>query len=456
MNILHTVLLVFSIIIIGILGTITFLYIQETDNELTEIQSGIVASNVFGIKTRRTEAIRNELVFLQEALCIKAQVAVNQTCVLGGEESVAECFDSLDILRSYHKPECTEYKKQGVEIPDKLAAVYMTSRAAGSSTFRSQVVSYLDSSELLNSAIIDIKEVDGSLPSQDFAHIRDDLLIKQYIKDLPEFLDLLKEKEIYRIARITVFKDLYMAKTHPEWAVKKLNQKDVWTDYGGKAWIDPAAREYWDYIIELSSESYQLGFDEINIDYIRFPSDGNMYDIWFPFSQEHINEDPKNARVEIINEFLTYYVAEMKKRHPDVIISGDVFGMVTTNTDDLFIGQNLESMAKVLDYIAPMVYPSHYPTGFIGLKGHPDNYPYEVVNYSIAKGVARLDALGPEYRKKMRPWLQDFTCTWCTGYFPYGQKEIELQIKAIQDTGVESFMLWNPNNRYLNASKIVQ
>ncbi len=438
-------------------GFSLFLYQENIHNEITSITNSIITVDVLGIKRKQVESLKQNLVNLFEEKCLVISLSEEVRCRVSTAQQLQTCLDQVTILSIYeNEPICVEYKKERIKTPDRVGAVYLTSMAVGSKTFRDKVITQLESSELLNSVVIDVKEVDGVLPSKDFLDISDNAKVINYVIDFPNFLDELREKKIYRIARVTVFKDTHIVLTRPEWAVKKKNKTDVWFDWNKKAWIDPGAQEYWDYIIEISSQAYELGFDEINLDYIRFPSDGNMKDIWYPYSQAELDADAARGRVTVINGFLQYYTSEMRKRYPDIVISGDVFGMVTTNTDDLTIGQNLESMLVYLDFVAPMVYPSHYPVGFINLSGHPDNHPYEVIYHSMNKAVERAKILGNSFEKKLRPWIQDFTCTWCAGYFPYGKEEIELQIKAAEDAGTPSFMLWNPNNRYQNASQIIR
>jgi hypothetical protein len=154
------------------------------------------------------------------------------------------------------------------------------------------------------------------------------------------------------------------------------------------------AEEYWKYIVSIGKEAYSVGFDELNFDYIRFPSDGNMKDISYPWSKTQ-------KKSEVLESFFVYL--EKNMRPTGAVISADLFGMTTTNSDDLNIGQVLEKALPHFDYIAPMVYPSHYPTGFMGF-ANPANKPYEVVKYSMDKAVLRASTTP----NKLRPWLQDF------------------------------------------------
>jgi len=129
----------------------------------------------------------------------------------------------------------------------------------------------------------------------------------------------------------------------------------------------------------------------------------------------------------------------------DVVLSADLFGMVTTNSDDLNIGQILEYAAPYFDYISPMVYPSHYPRGFNGWQ-NPNNYPYEVVNFSMSKAVEKLVNASTS-PLKLRPWLQDFDYGG-----DYDIPEVKAQIQATYDAGLTSWMLWSASNRYTRGA----
>jgi hypothetical protein len=274
-----------------------------------------------------------------------------------------------------------------------------------------------------------------------------------------EFVAGLHDRSIYVIGRITVFQDPYYTKKHPELAVKKLSDKDaVWKDRKGLSFIDVGAKPYWDYIVALSKESYGMGFDELNFDYIRFPSDGDMKDIYFSFG-------PGKLKAEALEEFFVYLNKELKPT--GAVLSADLFGMTATNNDDLNIGQVLERAMPHFDYVSPMVYPSHYPTGFNGWKD-VNAHPYDIVHFSLARAAERAEAttttvnfLGATVlssstttksviyakesfpRGKIRPWLQDFS-------YPvtYTPEMVKTQIQATYDVGLTSWMLWDPGNKY--------
>jgi len=263
--------------------------------------------------------------------------------------------------------------------------------------------------------------------------------VENRISDIREFIARLHEKGIYVMGRISVFQDPYYVSKYPEFAVRRESDDGIWEDYKGISWLDAGSKEVWDYTVAIAKESYNTGFDELNFDYIRFPSDGNMYDIKYPFSEEKVMADPNYGKAEVMRSFFKYLHEEMKDT--DAVLSADMFGMVTTNPDDLNIGQVLEYAEPYFDYIAPMTYPSHYPKGFNGYP-NPNKEVYGVIKYSMDQAVRRMNEASTT-PLKIRPWLQDFDYGG-----NYDIAEVRAQIQAVYDSGLTSWMLWDPSNRY--------
>jgi len=324
-----------------------------------------------------------------------------------------------------------------LKTPSPLKAIYLTGWTAGSVSRRGKLIDLIDATEL-NAVVIDIKDYTGrvSFPI-DNPTLKALGSSEKRIADLKTLIKQLHDKNIYIIGRISVFQDLYLVSKYPEWAVKKDSEPTaVWKDYKGLTWLDAGARGVWDYVVLLAKESYALGFDELNFDYIRFPSDGNMRDIYYPWSDGY--EKP-----EVLREFFSYLHDKLKLT--GAVLSADLFGMTMTNTDDLNIGQVLEVALPYFDYISPMVYPSHYPPGFQNYK-NPAAHPYEIVRFSMDKAVERLIAASST-PSKLRPWLQDFDLGK-----NYGVAEIEAQKKAVYDSGLTSWMFWDAGNRYTQGA----
>ncbi|MEK7176480.1 MAG: putative glycoside hydrolase [Patescibacteria group bacterium] len=328
----------------------------------------------------------------------------------------------------------TTAKNVHLKTPSSLKAIYITSWTAGSIARRKKLIDLIDATEL-NAIVIDIKDYTGRvsflIDNQELQAIGS---TKKIIPDMAALIKELHDKNIYVIGRIAIFQDSYLVSRHPEWAVKKDSERTaVWQDYKGLAWLDVGARGVWDYVVLLAKESYALGFDELNFDYIRFPSDGNMKDIYYPWSDGY--EKP-----EVLREFFSYLHDNLKSF--GLVLSADLFGMTTINTDDLNIGQVLEVALPYFDYIAPMVYPSHYPPTFLGF-GNPATEPYKVVRYSLNAAYERSSTTP----QKIRPWLQDFNLGAV-----YTAAMVRAQIQATYDAGFDSWMLWDAANRYTPAA----
>lgn len=316
--------------------------------------------------------------------------------------------------------------------PAPLKAVYMSACFVSTSFLRAKLVKLIEDTEL-NAVVIDVKDYTGTIAYEP----TDDTLKKNNgtgcrAKDIKIFIDSLHKKGIYVIARVTVFQDPLYTKMHPELAVARASDGKIWKDYKGLSFIDVSATPYWEYITALALDAYAQGFDEINFDYIRFPSDGNMKDIAYSWSKN-------TPKAEALERFFAYI--EEKVKPSGAIISADLFGMTTTNMDDLNIGQVLEPALRHFDFIAPMVYPSHYPPNFNGWK-NPNQHVYEVVHYSMEHAVLRANTASTT-PLKLRPWLQDFDYGG-----NYGPVEVRAQIQATYDVGLTSWMLWNPSNVY--------
>jgi hypothetical protein len=278
---------------------------------------------------------------------------------------------------------------------------------------------------------------------------------------MKEFIAALHAKGIYVIGRITVFQNPYYTALYPEQAVQKKGG-GVWKDFKGLAFVDVGAKPYWDTVVVLAKESYAIGFDEINFDYIRFPSDGPMSEAIYSWSAG-------KAKPEALEEFFRYLHAALAGT--GAVTSADLFGMTTTNTDDLNIGQVLERALPYFDYIAPMVYPSHYPKGFRGYTDVNAN-SYNIVRFAMSEAVRRtvatttsveafthtrigtstpaLYAKPPYPASKMRPWLQSFD-------YPveYTPAMVAAQIQANEDAGLDSYLFWDPANAYRSLRQVL-
>jgi hypothetical protein len=320
-----------------------------------------------------------------------------------------------------------------ITTPTPVKALYLTSWAAGTHSFRTHIIDIADKTEI-NAVVIDVKDYTGKISYKvDTPELVKINSSENRIPDIVAFIDTLHKKGIYVIARIAVFQDPYYIKVRPDLAVKTNTDKTkAWKDRKGISWLDAGSEDVWKYVQMIAEESYKKGFDEINFDYIRFPSDGNMKDIYYPMSEG-------KKKSEVMNSFFVYIGKAL--RDQGIPTSADLFGMTTTNKDDLNIGQLLEDALANFDFVAPMVYPSHYPPTWNGFK-NPADHPYDVVNISMKKAVARAEAM-PVTRLKLRPWLQDFDLG-----AKYTKEMVRAQMTATYDVGLDSWMLWDAANKY--------
>ena len=355
--------------------------------------------------------------------------------------------------------------------PKIIKAIYATGWSAGNEKRLSYLTNLIQETEL-NAIVIDVKDYTGTVSYiANIPELQSTNAEEARIPKINTLIKKLHDQNIYVIGRIAVFEDQKLPLIRPELALKSKSTGKLWKNSRGLYWLDTAAVPVWDYNIAIAKDMVTRGFDEINFDYIRFASDGNLEDIIYPIWKS------KTPKAVTVKKFYSY----LRNALPNAHLSADVFGMTTTNSDDLGIGQHLEDALPYFDVVAPMVYPSHYGSGFIGQK-NPAEAPYEVVKYSIEKAIekiknyrtswllaarsgdkARLEKL-PEFRGVIRPWLQDFNLG-----ATYRAKEILAQIKATTDAlrgcndacdnqihdellgkEVGGWMLWNASNIYTN------
>lgn len=322
-----------------------------------------------------------------------------------------------------------------ISTPYALKGVYMTACVAGEKSLRDKIVDLFKTTEL-NALVVDIKDYSGTI-----SYAGTKLQGRSEgrgcrIPDLPEFLLELHRLNIYTIGRITVFQDPLYASTHPDLAIRsKSKPDDIWRDKNGLGYIDPSAKPYWDYIISMAKEGYSIGFDEINFDYIRFPSDGNLDDMSYTWTGT-------TTKPVAIKNFFAYLHNALAST--SIVTSADLFGMTTTAVGDMGIGQVLENTFPYFDYIYPMVYPSHFGSGYINLN-KPALYPYEVIKHSMSSAVERAINASTS-PMKLRPWLQAFDLGAI-----YTPEMVRAQIQATYDTGLTGWILWNAGSVYRRA-----
>jgi hypothetical protein len=315
-------------------------------------------------------------------------------------------------------------------IPFTPKALYLSVFGIGDRILRNSALNLIEKTEL-NALVIDIKGDRGMINYKSSVPLASEIgSLRITVRDIKYLINSLKEKGIYTIARIVVFKDNPLAQARPDLAIKT-SDGEIWRDKEELAWIDPFRKEAWDYNIDIAVEAAQYGFDEIQFDYVRFPDE-----VGLNFSMPNTEE----YRVKAISGFL----AEARKKLApyNVFLSADIFGYVFWNPNDTYIGQKLEELPPILDYISPMLYPSGFQYGIPGYR-YPVAYPYKIVYLTLNRGRERTNI--PSIR--FRPWLQAFRDYAFDKRYFTGQ-EIRDQIDAAEKFGSHGWMLWNPRNIY--------
>ncbi len=326
-------------------------------------------------------------------------------------------------------------KKKHIKTPKSVRAVYMSSWIAGSPKLRSKLIKFITESRI-NALIIDIKDYSGLISFKtNNSLINEHHTDSNRINDIDDLIRELHDKNIYIIGRVTVFQDPLLAKVRPDFAFKCKDNKKIWKDKKGLAFINPQKKVAWEYFATIAETSYRKGFDEINFDYIRYPSDGNISNLDYA-----LNGVTKLSAMKHFYQFL-----DERLRTQGIPISADMFGYVTSMKSILSIGQKIDDAFPYFDAIAPMVYPSHYKKNYLGFE-NAAAHPYDVVYHEMKLAKEKAD-LGGFPDTILRTWIQDFDLG-----ATYGKKEIQDQIKGSYDANVLSYMVWDPTNIYTKSA----
>jgi len=324
------------------------------------------------------------------------------------------------------------YKDQTIDAGQNLSvklelrsikAAYLNGTMAGDDATINRFIDLIDRTEL-NAVVIDIKE--NSIFYGTKVKFFSDAGVVDKTYDPAAVVKKFHDHGIYVIAREVVFKDPLVAAFYPDLAVKSTSG-GLWKGSAGDAWVNPFNKGLWQPNIDLALEAAGFGFDEIQFDYIRFPSDGDLK------TADFAPDYSEDARVGAIVDFLKMAHDQLEPAGAKLAV--DVFGIVAVYPDDQGIGQRLVDVAPVVDYLCPMVYPSHFDPTSIDVGGEPNDHPYDTVSIALTLLAKRI----PGQELKIRPWLQDFSLP---GMSAYGAKQVDAQIKAAEESG-SGWLLWN-------------
>jgi hypothetical protein len=311
-----------------------------------------------------------------------------------------------------------------------IKAVYLTGAHLNDETAIQNIIELAQTTEV-NAVVIDLKEIDVYYDTAVQFFIDANAVTPAY--DPAALVQRFEEAGLYTIARIVVFNDPVVAENRPDLAIQTING-EIWRGSNGNAWVNPYKQELWQPNIDLGLEAASMGFDEVQFDYVRFPSDGDLSIAEFGKEYSYSEDE----RVETIVAFLS--MARDQLTASGVKTGADVFAIITIFPDDQGIGQRFADFTKVVDYISPMAYPSHFTAGPLGMDGPPNEQPYETLQITMSSAASKV----PGMVLKIRPWLQDFTM----GDPPYGAEQVGDEIRATMEGGASGWMLWNPDSEF--------
>ena len=294
------------------------------------------------------------------------------------------------------------------------------------------LIGIADSTEI-NALIIDVKDEFGLNYVSDDPMVRKNAGTQVKASHLAALVDTIRAHGILPVARIVVFKDSVTARNNPDHTIRKADGT-AWHDKKGQTWVNPYANAIWEYNFRVAEDAIKMGFGEIQFDYIRFPEP------YQSLPPQVFPEQRGRSKPQVLAEFLS--TARKRFAQYGIRTTADVFGLVTSVGGALEVGQQWEPIAKSVDVVLPMTYPSHYPPGSFQLP-HPNAAPYDVLHIAVSRARERDAKLGI-MGEHVRPWLQAFTL----GKPAYGPEQLEEQKRGVYDSGYDGWVMWEPGSRY--------
>ncbi len=398
----------------------------------------------------------------------------------------SHCLD-LVTLRSRSEPECLIYGVEHIKTPDVVRAIYLDPRSLADLEERKNLIQLIGRSEL-NAVVIDIKPESGWIPfsaDREFnAKYADQ--ISNEISDMLFVIETLHDRNIYIIGRISLLRDDWFAARYPEQLLKRANKKDAWKNFDGTVWLDPGSPNVLNYNAQLAVDAINLGFDEVNFDYVRFPGNISETRTYAPFSTDL----SLVGKARAIQQLVIQLTDKVRDNLDGVVLSATTFGGISAATvSTQSVGQTFGTFLTHFDYVTPIFYPSYFPYGFIGIDADPDEQPFSVISELLDRSTQFIEQLNETIEERneiladrsgsrllsirfneieealiqqtgtndvtqvvsfdtVRPWLQDFICFECTTPHDYGVREVRAEKNAVYNAGYDSWMLWNPAAQY--------
>ena len=314
--------------------------------------------------------------------------------------------------------------------PGGVKGIYLTGWTAGTPKALRNLLALMDRTEI-NAVVVDVKDNGMVSYAADNVPIVSQIGANKKMFHAERLISELKAHHLFPIARIACMRDTILAEAHPELAVHD-KQGRVWHDKTHHAWLNPYQKAVWDYNVDLALDAIKRGFSEIQFDYVRFPSEGDITKL------DYVGKPIGAHREDQIMAFMKY--AAEKIHAAGAWFSADVFGLTSLVKNDEGIGQKFSKVIQNVDYLCPMVYPSHYHKGEYGIP-NPDTAPYQTLHRSLGDAAAKIKA---QPKCRLRPWLQAFSLG-----SHYGPAQLAAQFKACRELGIHEYLLWNAGCTYI-------
>lgn len=362
--------------------------------------------------------------------------------VVGRDQETEEETGEEESLPQELQTEELVFDDTPERIPVKAKGIYISANVAGTPAIVDRLLEAFDRTEA-NTLVIDLKDDFGHVVCEMDSPLVQELgSVKVYVRDMKGLLRRLEEHGIYTIARIPAFRDAWLGDVRPEWCLKN-GDGTLFRDRNNHVWVNPYRQEAWDYLVEISLGAKALGFKEVQFDYLRFCTEAGMQKV--VISDEEMNG---RSRTDIICQCMEYIYPRLKEK--GLFVSADVYGaIINSQVNAQAVGQVYGELAKHVDYISPMIYPSHYGDGNYGID-YPDTRPYDTITAALEDSRKELYFAGQDggHIAQVRPWLQDFTASWLQHYIDYGPEQVRAQIQATYDAGYDEWLLWDASCNY--------
>lgn len=322
----------------------------------------------------------------------------------------------------------------------EIHGIYYSTSKISSSEKVDQIIKSMQGTKI-NAVVIDVKNDYGQITfAMDHELAKSANAVTNQIMNIEQIINQFHQHGIYVIGRVVAFRDHVFTSKYPQHAIK-CKDGTLLKDRAGDLWLNPYHKKCWKYLVDIGICAAKLGFDEIQFDYIRFSTEATTDRIDFGV------DTSQYPKTQVITDFVKYAVNKLHEY--DVNVSADVFGaIINSKVDSEIVGQDYVELCRYLDYICPMIYPSHYANGCYGIDV-PDLEPYQLIYEVLNDSVEVLGRIHPNYHcAKVRPWLQDFTASWKKKYQKYGITQVREQIKGVYDAGYSQWLLWNSSGKY--------